>query len=158
MTYRNVIVVMDECLVTTISGNKFPCGIWDWRAVWPIWNCLKFAKLGQITIVSNNDCIKKGITREDSYWSKMCYISHCISDYTCNPHVTYSYSRKADWQDINNDIIAYDSCKDRTLFIGATEDDYNFAKNVLVCDYVEVNQLIKEINEHRVFGRIFEKK
>lgn len=148
MIYTSVICVLEDCLVSTISGNKFPCGIWDWKIIWPVWNSLKYNRPEKITIISNNDCVKKGITPNDSYWSKICFISHCLKDYTKINFVDYSYSREGNWLDVNDELLAYKSVDPKTLFIGVDYNDLNFSKQ-LKTDYINVNDLIKLSNEKR---------
>lgn len=165
----SIICVLDDCLISVYNNkNKYPCGIWDYKIIWPIWNILKNYQEKRkkvdsnfqlkLAVISNNDCIKKGITKDISYWSKISFISHALEDYVGLPSygVESDYSLEANWKNyLSKKLLAIDSViKDKTLFIGVNQDDFEHSKNIGVNNYITTNNLINLNYEDR--DRLFQ--
>ena len=165
---ESIILMLEDCLITVYNKkNTYPCGIWDHKFVWPLWNILKnytwnYKKLQEkdrnipnlkITIISNNDCVKKGVTKDVSYWTKVFYVSRCLEDYlSLNSYgVDYDYSIEANWKDkFNQRLIGINSVvKGKTLFIGIKEEDENHSKLLGIDKYITLTDLLNLNDDER---------
>lgn len=166
---ESIFLILDDCLITVYNSKKnlYPCGIWDYKFVWPLWNILKnyswnYRKLQEkdkslpnlkITVLSNNDCVKKGITKDVSFWTKIFFISRCLEDYLSLPSygVDYEYSMEANWKDrLNEKLIGINSVvKEKSLFIGVNKDDYDHSKALGIDKYITSNDLINLSEDER---------
>lgn len=92
-----LITDLDGTLIETVSGKKFPQGIWDMRLKLDVLNAIKKMNPERIFIVSNQGGIELGFVNEDLFETKLRYVSHAIFDYTKIPvHGEYCASNNKD--------------------------------------------------------------
>jgi hypothetical protein len=129
-----IFVLLDDVLITTLSGNKWPTGIWDYKIIWPLWNALKNYKATRIAILSNQYGVGRGYIKDSSFWAKIRFIEASLSDYTGVKRTTMRYSIQGNWTDLGEDLV--DSVisrlrQERTgmdiLFIGRSGNYYDQA-------------------------------
>ena len=90
-----VICELNEVLVGTASGSKFPQGVWDLSFNEKTWNRLKSGvEKGVVTgigIVSNEGGISTGHQCVESFEAKMNYVRWCIMEWTCISSISCTY-------------------------------------------------------------------
>jgi hypothetical protein len=129
-----IFVLLDDVLITTLSGNKWPTGIWDYKIIWPFWNALKNYKANRIAILSNQYGIGRGYIKDSSFWAKIRFIASGLSDFLGTVKITTRYSIQGNWTMEGEDMV--DSVLGRIgkkredlgiLFIGRTGNYYDQA-------------------------------
>ena len=81
--YNVIFSDLDETLITTISGEIFPKGIWDMKIRFEVLNKIKEIKPEYLLIVSNQGGIESGFVDADNFYTKLKYITRVIREY-CN--------------------------------------------------------------------------
>lgn len=99
MNKNNVFIDLDGTLTNTMSGDKFPRGVYDMKLNFSLLNALKNYAPMQVFIVSNQGGIELGITSEKDIIAKLQYVSACIADYV-HTKCTYSFARTNNKEDI----------------------------------------------------------
>lgn len=110
--YDVVFVLLDEVLITTLSGRQWPTGIWDFRINWAVWNSLKIINPEMIGIISNQGGITRGFLKDSSFYSKIDFISHSLSDFTGIKKIPFRYSIRGNWKlglDVDTGVDLIDS-------------------------------------------------
>lgn len=144
-----IFITLDDVLITTLSGKSYPNGIWDFKINWQIWNVLKKINPKTIAILSTQPLIRKGFIKESSFYSKINFISHSLSDYTGVLDIRTRYSITDKWNlgingdgdDLVDSIILQKDIKEDMIFIGKNNDkDYANKKGI---KFIERNELVK---------------
>lgn len=157
--YKILFTDLDGTLINTISGNKFPKGIWDMYLRFAVLNKIKELAPEYVFIVSNQGGIEKGFVNEHHFCSKLDFIIHSIEEY-CDIPVDYYYCSSNDLGNFNRkpnfgmlqkalsdylldeyNNLMYD--KSEMLMIGDTNDfDKKTAENFGIA-YLDVNDFCK---------------
>lgn len=83
--YKVVFADLDDTLITTISGETFPKGVWDMKIKFDVLDKLKQLKPKVIYIVSNQGGISQGFVNEFNFRAKIDYVAKAIREYTDIP-------------------------------------------------------------------------
>lgn len=157
--YDVVFVLLDEVLITTLSGRQWPSGIWDFRINWALWNSLKLSNPEMIVILSNQGGITKGFLKDSSFYSKISFISHALSDFTGIKRIPFRYSIRGNWKlelNIDNEADLVDSIleqytkfsdKSKMIMIGRDlEFDKKYAESKNI-EFLEKSEFVKLKNQ-----------
>ena len=98
--YDVIFCDLDGTLIDTISGERFPKGIWDMQIRFKVLDKIKKLKPKFLFIVSNQGEIEKGFVNEYHFYSKLAFIVHSIEEY-CGIAVDYYYCSSNDKDDKN---------------------------------------------------------
>lgn len=88
--YRILFADLDGTLITTISGETFPKGVWDMKIKFDVLDKIKELKPSFLFIVSNQGGIEKGFVNEHHFYAKLGFIVSSIEEYCVIP-VDYYY-------------------------------------------------------------------
>lgn len=161
---------LDGTLIETITGNTFPCGIWDMKFKFDVLDAIKNYGFDCLIIITNQGGIEKGYV-DEKHWvkGKMNYITmalneylgilveyqHCImNDKDCEYRKPNTGMLKAAcWKFIANRWNMVIS-KDEMLMIGDasglqgqfSDSDKKTAENYGI-DYMDVNIFVKRFKE-----------
>lgn len=157
--YDVVFVLLDEVLITTLSGRQWPSGIWDFRINWALWNSLKIFNPEMIVILSNQGGITKGFLKDSSFYSKISFISHALSDFTGIKKIPFRYSIRGNWKmelNIDNETDLIDSIleqytkfsdKSKMIMIGRDlEFDKKYAESKNI-EFLDKSEFVKLKNQ-----------
>lgn len=157
--YDVVFVLLDEVLITTLSGRQWPSGIWDFRINWALWNSLKIFNPEMIVILSNQGGITKGFLKDSSFYSKISFISHALSDFTGIKRIPFRYSIRGNWKmelNIDNETDLIDSIleqytkfsdKSKMIMIGRDlEFDKKYAESKNI-EFLDKSEFVKLKNQ-----------
>ena len=158
--YKILFADLDGTLINTISGNKFPKGIWDMYLKFAVLNKIKELAPEYVFIVSNQGGIEKGFVNEHHFCSKLDFIIHSIEEY-CDIPVNYYYcssndkdneNRKPNYGMLEAALTDYDIKYDKSemLMIGDasgklgqfSDSDKKTAENFSI-DYLDVEDFLK---------------
>lgn len=81
--YKVIFADLDGTLINTISGKKFPKGIWDMKLNFDALDAIKKVNPKYLLIVSNQGGIESGFVDNNNFHAKLEYIERAISEY-CN--------------------------------------------------------------------------
>ena len=88
--YNVIFSDLDGTLIKTISGEKFPQGIWDMQIRFEVLDKIKEIKPKYLMIVSNQGGIENGFISQSNFSIKLDYICLSISEYcNCQCHAMY---------------------------------------------------------------------
>lgn len=157
--YDVVFVLLDEVLITTLSGRQWPSGIWDFRINWALWNSLKIFNPEMIVILSNQGGITKGFLKDSSFYSKISFISHALSDFTGIKRIPFRYSIRGNWKmelNIDNETDLIDSIleqytkfsdKSKMIMVGRDlEFDKKYAESKNI-EFLDKSEFVKLKNQ-----------
>jgi histidinol phosphatase-like enzyme len=151
--YKVVFSSLDDTLVSTLSGNKIPDGVYDMQIKFTTFAKLKKLAPEFIVIVSNQGEIHKGKVDALSFISKLNYIKRCLVDYIgCQvfaeycptPYIEDKY-RKPNLGMFERyaELFKHNDCsKGDFLMLGCNEDDKKTAENFGI-DFINVLDFIK---------------
>ena len=74
---------LDGTLIETISGERFPKGIWDMKIKFDVLDAIKKLKPEFVLIASNQSGIASGVLNPQKFNAKLLYIIEVIGEY-CN--------------------------------------------------------------------------
>lgn len=163
---KNVIFCsLDGTLIETISGERFPKGIWDMKLKLDVLESIKKLKPEYILIASNQKGIESGVLDEKKFATKLLYIIRAIGEYCdCECYAMYcDTDNKSDpyikpntkmLEELINDYVDYDSnyVKPYSLMIGDesgkegqfSDIDKKTAENFDI-DYIDVNDFVNAL-------------
>ena len=83
ITKKKVIFIdLDDTLISTRTGNKFPAGIWDMKLNLPVFDQLKKLHPLAVLIASNQGGIELGIVPQQLFEPKFIYVIASLQEYT----------------------------------------------------------------------------
>lgn len=169
--YSIVICDLDGTLIETASGKTFPEGSWDCQLKMDVWEALK--KLGprDIAICSNQGGIDRGFVKQGPFNGKINYIASALSEYVgCNVLYDYCISndplcprrkpntgmfeealqkikqRRYETSSIPlSDVL---SIGDASGLPGQFSSSDLAAAKAFGCDYMDVNEFVKSMNDY----------
>lgn len=129
-----VFIDLDDTLITTLSGETFPKGIWDMKIKFDVWDALrKFIKENEtefIGIISNQGGITNGFINESHFLNKLRYISDSLSEFVgISVYAEYcSEFDKDNWFRKPNPGMIEEILSRRKLY----ENDNNYNKSEMI--------------------------
>lgn len=74
---------LDDTLIETNSGEKFPKGVWDVRLKIEVWDKIKqrFPNVTHLFVVTNQGGIEEGLVNRDDFVTKIEWILACLSEW-----------------------------------------------------------------------------
>ena len=82
ITKKKVIFIdLDDTLISTRTGNKFPAGIWDMKLNLPVFDQLKKLHPLAVLIASNQGGIELGIVPQQLFEPKFIYVIASLQEY-----------------------------------------------------------------------------
>ena len=88
--YDIIFCDLDNTLIDTISGERFPKGIWDMKIKFDVLDTIKKLNPQYIFIVSNQGGIENGFINQIHFNNKLNYICSSIEEY-CDCHCDAMY-------------------------------------------------------------------
>ena len=159
-----IFIDLDGTLINTISGEKFPKGVWDMKLNFPLLDILKGCKPTLICIVTNQGGIGTYIS-EIYFKDKFTYIKDCIREYTgCECHGIYCSSNDKENRNRkpNTGMLEYfsmlcDIKKEDCIMIGDasglegqfSDSDKKTADNFGI-PYLDVNEVVKSTYDKNI--------
>ena len=160
--YEVIFPDLDGRLISTISGETFPKGIWDMKIRFDVLDKIKEIKPTYLLIVSNQGGIESGFVDKHDFWSKSEYIIRAIREYCdCECYCRYCITndktdlyRKPNVGMLENLLESYvgddfDYIKQKSLMIGdASGKEWQFSdsdkKTVenFGIDYMDVDDFV----------------
>ena len=163
--YEIIFSDLDGTLISTISGETFPKGIWDMKIRFDVLDKIKEIKPTYLLIVSNQGGIESGFVDKYDFKSKSEYISRAIREYCdcecygmyCTTNDETDLYRKPNVGMLENLLESYvgddfDYIKQKSLMIGDasgkegqfSDSDKKTAENFGI-DYMDVNDFVKAL-------------
>ena len=160
--YNVIFSDLDGTLITTISGETFPKGIWDMKIRFEVLDKIKKIKPEYVLIVSNQGGIEGGFVDEYNFCIKLDYVSRVICEYCdckcygmyCKTNNKLNPYRKPNTGILENLMGLYvgndfDYIKQKSLMIGDasgkerqfSNSDKKTAENFGI-DYIDVDDFI----------------
>lgn len=97
MTNKQVLFIdFDGTLMSTVSGETFPKGCWDYKVRTEVLDAIKKMQPKYICIVTNQGGISKGYVNELSFKALLAYVRRVIIDYTSVNNVVSKYCSSND--------------------------------------------------------------
>lgn len=162
---------LDGTLIATLTGNTFPCGIWDMKLRFDVLDAIKNYGFECLIIITNQGGIEKGFVNEKHFVKgKMNFITMSLEEYLGIP-VDYQYCASNDktfeyrkpnvgmlqtscWKFLAKrwNIVA---AKDEMLMIGDgsgvpvgwSDTDLKTAENFDI-DYMDVNIFVERFKDN----------
>ena len=153
---------LDGTLIETISGERFPKGIWDMKLKLDVLDAIKKLKPEFVLIASNQSGIESGSVDAQKFETKLLYIITVIGEYCdCECYAMYcDTNNKSDpYRKPNTKMLEalledyvgddFDYIKQKSLMIGDasgkegqfSDIDKKTAENFNI-DYMDVNDLV----------------
>lgn len=81
--YTTLVFDLDDTLITTLSGNIFPQGVWDMQIKWDVFDAvIKLCpNMDSFLIASNQSGIPSGKVNRESFINKILYVKSAFKDY-----------------------------------------------------------------------------
>lgn len=149
---KGLFLDLDGTIITTVSGDKFPKDVNDWKFNGRILEVLEiFAKKGfRICIVTNQGGIEKGLVRESEINIKLEKIANEIEKvtnfkpfYRFSLYVEENFSRKPDPGMAYACALKLELSLLRSLMIGSKDSDRSFAAFSGIGTYFDINDFLK---------------
>lgn len=94
--YKILFADLDGTIIDTLTGNTFPCGIWDMKFKFDVIDKIKKCGFKCLIIISNQGGIEKGLVDEKHFVKgKMNYVTKSLEEYLGIP-VEYQYCASND--------------------------------------------------------------
>ena len=166
LDYDIVLVTVEDNLVHTKSGNKFPRNIADFMPDYNLWYALKFCKTRDIWVVESHDTTEYrwNAMSLGAWETKYSFITTWLSQMIDNLNCHKMYSVKGNWipgwslegEEIPDLIKKWTKGARKILFIdndSGTNKEYIEKKGYL--EYTTKSEFIRKYNKN---PRVYEKK
>lgn len=162
--YKVLFCDLDGTLIDTLSGEKFPKGIWDMKFKFEVLEAIKKLAPEYVFIVTNQGGIEKGFVNRLSFQRKLNYVMSVVQYYSeidvvdgmyCSTNNKEDEFRKPNTgmlESFYNDCISgYNFNKKDALMIGDasglegqfSDSDKKAAENFGI-DYLDVNEFVNK--------------